>query len=293
MVCSAAETMLLCGALTTITPRVVAASTSTLSRPMPARPTTSRLGAGGEHLVGHLRGRADDQGVGAGDGVEQLAGRQPGAHVDLVAGGAEAIEPAVGDLFGDQDARHRTTCLPSSLRRLQRVGPEMQPRPLPTRVLPATGVPDVGNPALPHSGGGKHSGGWEAGTVAGRGGGGCARGDRAVVRRARPAALRRAPRHGDGDLGPGPPAARRRPTSCSGSTPSTSPAGALITNLVVAGFVVVGAVVTWLVANRLRRPRLVRAAPPHRRRRAGRVHARPGRPVPRSSGSGVTPCRRW
>ena len=42
MVCSAAETMLLCGALTTITPRRVAASVSTLSRPIPARPTTSR-----------------------------------------------------------------------------------------------------------------------------------------------------------------------------------------------------------------------------------------------------------
>ena len=42
IVCSAADTMLLCGALTTITPRVVAASTSTLSSPMPARPTTSR-----------------------------------------------------------------------------------------------------------------------------------------------------------------------------------------------------------------------------------------------------------
>ena len=42
IVCSAADTMLLCGALTTITPRRVAASTSTLSRPMPARPTTSR-----------------------------------------------------------------------------------------------------------------------------------------------------------------------------------------------------------------------------------------------------------
>lgn len=40
MVCSAAEMMLLCGALTTITPRWVAASTSTLSNPIPARPTT-------------------------------------------------------------------------------------------------------------------------------------------------------------------------------------------------------------------------------------------------------------
>ncbi len=42
IVCSAADTMLLSGALTTITPRRVAASMSTLSSPMPARPTTSR-----------------------------------------------------------------------------------------------------------------------------------------------------------------------------------------------------------------------------------------------------------
>ena len=38
--CSAAETMLLVGALTTITPRAVAAGTSTLSSPTPARATT-------------------------------------------------------------------------------------------------------------------------------------------------------------------------------------------------------------------------------------------------------------
>ena len=38
--CSAALTMLEVGALTTITPALVAASTSTLSRPTPARATT-------------------------------------------------------------------------------------------------------------------------------------------------------------------------------------------------------------------------------------------------------------
>ena len=42
MACSAADRMLDCGALTTITPRSVAAATSTLSSPMPARPTTTR-----------------------------------------------------------------------------------------------------------------------------------------------------------------------------------------------------------------------------------------------------------
>jgi hypothetical protein len=39
MACSAAETMFEVGALTTITPRAVAAGTSTLSSPTPARAT--------------------------------------------------------------------------------------------------------------------------------------------------------------------------------------------------------------------------------------------------------------
>src|SRR5258706_12599128 len=42
--CSAADTMLDVGALTTMTPRAVAAGTSTLSSPTPPRATTLRLG---------------------------------------------------------------------------------------------------------------------------------------------------------------------------------------------------------------------------------------------------------
>ena len=42
--------------------------------------------------------------AGAPDGVEQLVGRQPEPDVHLVAGGAHGLEPAVGDLLGDQDA---------------------------------------------------------------------------------------------------------------------------------------------------------------------------------------------
>ena len=45
MACSAALITLDWGAFTTITPRRVAASTSTLSRPMPARATTFRMSA--------------------------------------------------------------------------------------------------------------------------------------------------------------------------------------------------------------------------------------------------------
>ena len=44
-VCSAAATMFDCGALATMMPRLVAASTSTLSTPTPARPITFRLSA--------------------------------------------------------------------------------------------------------------------------------------------------------------------------------------------------------------------------------------------------------
>ena len=55
MACSAAERMFDCGAFTTITPRRVAASTSTLSSPIPARPDHDELAAGLEHLGGHLR----------------------------------------------------------------------------------------------------------------------------------------------------------------------------------------------------------------------------------------------
>ena len=65
MVCSAVVRMFDCGAFTTITPWVVAASVSTLSSPMPARPDHHEVLAGGQHLGGDGRGRADDQRVGA------------------------------------------------------------------------------------------------------------------------------------------------------------------------------------------------------------------------------------
>jgi hypothetical protein len=44
-VCSAAVTTFDCGALATMIPRLVAAGTSTLSTPTPARPITLRLPA--------------------------------------------------------------------------------------------------------------------------------------------------------------------------------------------------------------------------------------------------------
>ena len=206
-----------------------------------------QVGAGGEHLVGDRRRRADDQGVGADDGVEQLVGGQPGAHVDLVAGGAQAVQPAVGDLFGDQDARHRPTCLPPPPDRLQRVERNANRPSLPSECPTRSSRSEhsVGtNTRMGRTGYGR-----------GRGGGRRARRHRAVVRRPGAAPLRRAPRHGHGDLGPGAAAARRRPTSCSGSTPSTcaeleprhEPRRRRASSSL-------GAVVTWVVANRAARP---------------------------------------
>ena len=76
MVCSAADRTLDCGALTTITPRRVAAATSTLSSPIPARPTTTRSVPASSTVSGHLGGRADDQRRRARDGADQLVGAQ-------------------------------------------------------------------------------------------------------------------------------------------------------------------------------------------------------------------------
>ena len=56
-----------------------------------------------------------------GDDVEQLLGRQAELHVDLVAGGAQAVEAAVGDLFGDEDASHGGPSLSSRSRRSEPV----------------------------------------------------------------------------------------------------------------------------------------------------------------------------
>ena len=63
MVCSAAEMMLLCGALTTITPRRGGGVDVDVVEPDPGPTDDHQLVGRGEHLVGDLRGRADDQGV--------------------------------------------------------------------------------------------------------------------------------------------------------------------------------------------------------------------------------------
>jgi hypothetical protein len=69
-----------------------------------------QLGCGGEHLAGHLGRGTDDQRVRVGDGAEQRLGREPELHVDVVAGAAQQVEAAVGDLLGHQDSCHSGNC---------------------------------------------------------------------------------------------------------------------------------------------------------------------------------------
>ena len=99
---SAAETMLDVGALTTMTPAWVAAGTSTLSRPTPARATTLSRVRGGERLGVDLGGRADEHGVDVGEGREQLGAVGAVAVPDLEVG-AEGLDGGGRELFGDQD----------------------------------------------------------------------------------------------------------------------------------------------------------------------------------------------
>ena len=71
-VCSAAATVLLSGALATMTPRLVAASMSMLSTPMPARPMALRFSARSMTSAVTLRGAADDEAVVIPDRLQQL-----------------------------------------------------------------------------------------------------------------------------------------------------------------------------------------------------------------------------
>ena len=74
--------------------------------PDPGPPDHHEVLAGGQHVGGDGGGRPDDQRVRPRHGLEELLRGEVELEVDLVAGGAEPIEPAVGDLLGDQDPRH-------------------------------------------------------------------------------------------------------------------------------------------------------------------------------------------
>ena len=83
IVCSAVAIVLPSGALTTMTPRCVAASRSMLSTPTPARPTACSCLAGGEDFGRDLRLAAHDQRVVVADDAQAVPRRQARAHVDL------------------------------------------------------------------------------------------------------------------------------------------------------------------------------------------------------------------
>ena len=99
---SAAEVMLEVGALTTMTPACVAAWTSTLSRPTPARAMTLRLLAGGDRLGVHLGGRPDEHRVDVGERGQQLLAVGSIGRADLEVG-SERLDRGGRQLFGDED----------------------------------------------------------------------------------------------------------------------------------------------------------------------------------------------
>ena len=108
---SAAVTMLEVGALTTITPALVAAETSTLSRPTPARATTFSLLRGGDGLGVDLGGGADQDRVDVGDGGEQLGAVRAVAVPDLEVR-AERVDGGGRQLFSDEYDRFRAHVSP-------------------------------------------------------------------------------------------------------------------------------------------------------------------------------------
>ena len=98
---SAAETMLEVGALTTITPLCVAARTSTLSRPTPARAMTLRRRGRGERLGVDLGRAADQDRVHVDDGRQQLGAVRAVAGADLEVR-AQRLDGGGAELFGDE-----------------------------------------------------------------------------------------------------------------------------------------------------------------------------------------------
>ena len=76
--------------------------------PIPARPTTtSSSPASSTSAVTWVALRITSADAPA-HGVEQLGGRQPELHVDLEPGARHRLEPALGELLGDQHALHQS-----------------------------------------------------------------------------------------------------------------------------------------------------------------------------------------
>ena len=102
IVCSAAAIEFDSGAFATITPRLVAASMSTLSTPVPARPITFSRCARSIRSGGHLGRRADQDRVEIADPLGERLGVpvEPDLDVEL---GPQQVDAGVGDLLLDED----------------------------------------------------------------------------------------------------------------------------------------------------------------------------------------------
>ena len=102
IVCSAAVITFDWGALATTIPRFVAAATSTLSTPTPARPTARSRVRLVDHLGVKLRRRADENALVARDALGQLvpAPANPEFDVEVL---AEEVDSGIADLLGDEN----------------------------------------------------------------------------------------------------------------------------------------------------------------------------------------------
>ena len=102
--CSATLMLLAPGALTTRMPRALAAATSMLSTPVPARADDAQLRRRREQIGRHLGRAAHQQRVGVGQRRGELGRRPAAPGVDLPAGlGAKQLQRRLRQIVGDDD----------------------------------------------------------------------------------------------------------------------------------------------------------------------------------------------
>ena len=101
--CSAAVITFDCGAFATTTPRLVAATTSTLSTPTPARPTARSRSARASSGGVELRRRPDQNPVELADPLLELLARPPDAQLDVEVL-TEQLDARIADVLGHQHA---------------------------------------------------------------------------------------------------------------------------------------------------------------------------------------------
>ena len=111
MVCSAAVITLDCGALATTMPRRVAASTSTLSTPTPARPTAFRFSALSSSSAVSLV--AERMRMPSNSPIRRSSspGLPVGAQLHVESRVAQQLHAGLADLLGHEHARHAATSL--------------------------------------------------------------------------------------------------------------------------------------------------------------------------------------